>query len=85
LKIPKEVDLRVMLTFLDFYCTLLGFVNFKLFSENSLKYPPKIDIHREENGGGLVACVLESCEEDSLHLAVNVADQSEGSKLVKVR
>ncbi|KAG1242892.1 hypothetical protein G6F68_016006 [Rhizopus microsporus] len=29
--IPTDVDFRVMLTFLEFYRTLVGFVNFKLY------------------------------------------------------
>ncbi|KAI8967389.1 Pescadillo N-terminus-domain-containing protein [Mycotypha africana] len=45
--IPTDVDFRVMLTFLEFYRTLVGFVNFKLYNEINMAYPPKID----ETGG----------------------------------
>lgn len=45
--IPTDVDFRVMLTFLEFYRTLVGFVNFKLYNEINMTYPPKID----ETGG----------------------------------
>lgn len=45
--IPTDVDFRVMLTFLEFYRTLVGFVNFKLYNELNMTYPPKID----ETGG----------------------------------
>jgi pescadillo protein len=45
--IPTDVDFRVMLTFLEFYRTLVGFVNFKLYTELNMTYPPKID----ETGG----------------------------------
>ncbi|KAI8328948.1 Pescadillo N-terminus-domain-containing protein [Blakeslea trispora] len=45
--IPTDVDFRVMLTFLEFYRTLVGFVNFKLYNEMNMTYPPKID----ETGG----------------------------------
>jgi pescadillo len=38
--IPHDVDLKVMLTFLEFYRCLMGFINFKLYSEINLKYPP---------------------------------------------
>jgi pescadillo protein len=34
------VDFKVMLTFLDFYETLIGFVNFKLFEEVASAHPP---------------------------------------------
>jgi pescadillo len=42
-KLPADVDYKVMLTFLEFYQTLLKFVNFKLFSSLGLNYPPKVD------------------------------------------
>jgi len=48
-KLPAEVDYRVMLTFLEFYETMLKFINFKLYSSLSLKYPPKINVELEAN------------------------------------
>lgn len=36
-----EVDFKVMHTFLEFYATLLGFVNFRLFKSLSMVYPPE--------------------------------------------
>ena len=39
--IPSDVDFRVMNTFLEFYITLLGFVNCRLFKGLHLVYPPK--------------------------------------------
>ncbi|KAI7898330.1 Pescadillo N-terminus-domain-containing protein [Cokeromyces recurvatus] len=52
-EIPTDVDFRVMLTFLEFYRTLVGFVNFKLYNEINMTYPPKIDetggFHLDEN------------------------------------
>jgi pescadillo len=38
--LPLDVDYRVMATFLDFYLVLLKFVNYKLYSEAHLEYPP---------------------------------------------
>ena len=38
--LPQDVDYKVMLTFLEFYETLMKFVNFKLFGQFNLKYPP---------------------------------------------
>lgn len=32
-----------MATFLEFYTTLLGFVNYKLFTDQGLVYPPKLN------------------------------------------
>lgn len=41
--LPKDVDYRVMITFLEFYETLLGFVLFRLYSGLGLHYPPIAD------------------------------------------
>ncbi|KAH9025083.1 Pescadillo N-terminus-domain-containing protein [Lactarius hengduanensis] len=38
-QIPSDVDVRVMLTFLELYQTLLGFVFFKLYTDIGLVYP----------------------------------------------
>ncbi|ORZ05791.1 Pescadillo N-terminus-domain-containing protein [Absidia repens] len=38
--IPTDVDFRVMTTFLDFYITLMGFVNYRLYNELNMSYPP---------------------------------------------
>ncbi|KAJ3634469.1 hypothetical protein Zmor_016465 [Zophobas morio] len=40
-KIPEDVDFHVMLNFLEFYATALGFVNCHLFQSLGLKYPPE--------------------------------------------
>ncbi|KAG0169264.1 mRNA-binding ribosome synthesis protein [Apophysomyces sp. BC1034] len=41
--VPTDVDFRVMLTFLEFYRTLVGFVNFRLYNELNITYPPKLE------------------------------------------
>uniref|UniRef100_A0A8C9UZX5 Pescadillo homolog n=1 Tax=Scleropages formosus TaxID=113540 RepID=A0A8C9UZX5_SCLFO len=38
---PTDVDYRVMATFTEFYTTLLGFINFRLYHSINLAYPPK--------------------------------------------
>ncbi|KAG0236985.1 Pescadillo N-terminus-domain-containing protein [Mortierella sp. GBAus27b] len=60
--VPTDVDFRVMLTFLEFYQTLCGFVNFKLYSDVNLVYPPKLDIKLEEGGAGMNALLIESTQ-----------------------
>ncbi|XP_037022721.2 pescadillo homolog [Artibeus jamaicensis] len=40
---PTDVDYRVMATFTEFYTTLLGFVNFRLYQSLNLYYPPKLE------------------------------------------
>ena len=54
-----DVDLRIMSTFVDFYTTLLGFVNFRLYTSIGLVYPPKLDVESEEQGAELSAFQLE--------------------------
>ncbi|XP_022237208.1 pescadillo-like isoform X1 [Limulus polyphemus] len=39
---PSDVDFKIMITFTEFYTTMLGFVNFKLFHSINLYYPPKL-------------------------------------------
>eukprot|EP00252_Welwitschia_mirabilis_P011146 TRINITY_DN2504_c0_g1_i1.p1 TRINITY_DN2504_c0_g1~~TRINITY_DN2504_c0_g1_i1.p1 ORF type:complete len:627 (+),score=164.26 TRINITY_DN2504_c0_g1_i1:273-2153(+) len=55
--IPDDVDFRVMLTFLEFYETLMGFVNYKLYYSISLKYPPILDPQLEAAAAELYAVV----------------------------
>ncbi|KAK0166026.1 hypothetical protein PV328_004485 [Microctonus aethiopoides] len=38
-----DVDFRVMSTFVEFYITMLGFVNFRLYHSLNLYYPPKFN------------------------------------------
>lgn len=37
-----DVDYRIMTNFVDFYTTMLGFVNFRLYHSLNLHYPPKL-------------------------------------------
>ena len=54
-----DVDFRIMATFVDFYTTLLGFVNFRLYTSIGLVYPPRFDAKSEEQGAELGAFQLE--------------------------
>jgi pescadillo protein len=58
-RIVGDVDFRIMGTFVEFYMTLLGFVNFRLYTSLGLKYPPKFDQAKDENAGELGAFTLE--------------------------
>jgi len=40
-----DVDFSVMSTFVEFYTTMLGFVNYRLFQTAGLHYPPKLIVH----------------------------------------
>ncbi|GLB36310.1 putative component of the NOP7 complex, which is required for maturation of the 25S and 5.8S ribosomal RNAs and formation of the 60S ribosome [Lyophyllum shimeji] len=57
--IPPEVDVRVMLTFLELYQTLLGFVFFKLYTDAGLVYPPPLDLKKDQGGAGVGAFSLQ--------------------------
>jgi len=54
-QIPADVDVRVMLTFLELYQTLLSFVFFKLYTDVGLVYPPPLDPKKDEGGAGIDA------------------------------
>jgi len=53
--IPKDVDYRVMQTFLDLYETTVRFVMYKLYHNIGLAYPPALRIDEEDAGGFLTA------------------------------
>jgi pescadillo protein len=58
-RVVGDVDFRIMGTFVEFYMTLLGFVNFRLYTSIGLKYPPKFDAVKDENAAELGAFTLE--------------------------
>lgn len=76
--IPADIDFRVMLTFLEFYTTLLHFVLYKLYNENGLVFPPIINSAKLSGVGGINAYALESRQN------VGVVPQIEGNTEAKV-
>ncbi|KAF4472508.1 pescadillo development [Fusarium albosuccineum] len=58
-RVVGDVDFRIMGTFIEFYMTLLSFVNFRLYTSIGLKYPPKFDEAKDENAAELGAFTLE--------------------------
>ncbi|KAG6065447.1 mRNA-binding ribosome synthesis protein nop7 [Claviceps aff. humidiphila group G2b] len=58
-RIVGDVDFRIMGTFVEFYMTLLSFVNLKLYASVGLKYPPKFDAAKDANAAELGAFTLE--------------------------
>jgi len=58
-RVVGDVDFRIMGTFIEFYMTLLGFVNFRLYTSAGLKYPPKFDQKKDDQPGELGAFTLE--------------------------
>lgn len=70
-RVLGDVDFRIMGTFVEFYMTLLGFVNYRLYSSVGLKYPPKFDQSKDDLGAELGAFVLEG---------INIAAKQEEPK-----
>ncbi|KAG9287060.1 hypothetical protein G9A89_023025 [Geosiphon pyriformis] len=70
-QVPDDIDFRIMLTFLEFYQTLVGFVNFKLFTEANLVYPPKFDKLKDEAAAGLGAYIIEFIDLVNIHQPLN--------------
>ncbi|CAK7206428.1 mRNA-binding ribosome synthesis protein nop7 [Sporothrix eucalyptigena] len=58
-RVVGDIDFRIMGTFVEFYMTLLGFVNFRLYTSIGLKYPPKFDQTKDDGAGELGAFTLE--------------------------
>ena len=58
-RVSGDVDYRIMGTFVELYATLLGFVNFRLYTSIGLVYPPKFDVSSDDKGGELAAFTLE--------------------------
>ncbi|KAF2210932.1 hypothetical protein CERZMDRAFT_29767, partial [Cercospora zeae-maydis SCOH1-5] len=88
-KKSPDVDFRIMATFVEFYTTLLGFVNFRLYSTIGLVYPPKFDLKSEESGAELGAFKLEGkdqvIQEEQAQLpdaAANGKAQAEADRLM---
>jgi pescadillo len=77
-KLPKEVDFRVMLTFLDFYEVFLRFVLFKLYSTLGRSYPPVENKLLLDSGSFLLALRPASLE-------VEAGEPQEGSTATLAR
>lgn len=52
-----------MLTFLELYQTLLGFVFFKLYTDAGLVYPPPLDTQKDEGAAGVGAFSLQESKD----------------------
>ena len=54
-RVTGDVDFRIMGTFVEFYTTLLGFVNYRLYTTAGLVYPPRFNASSDEKGAALSA------------------------------
>lgn len=71
-----DIDFRIMGTFVEFYTTLLGFVNYRLYTSVGLVYPPKFNAKSDEQGGELAAFQLEG-KANAINGAINDDDDIE--------
>lgn len=60
LEIPDDVDFKVLLSFVKLYETLCGFVNYRLYYQAGLHYPPVFDTDLEESGESLYAVIVDA-------------------------
>eukprot|EP01105_Mastigella_eilhardi_P005864 TRINITY_DN17555_c0_g1_i1.p1 TRINITY_DN17555_c0_g1~~TRINITY_DN17555_c0_g1_i1.p1 ORF type:complete len:593 (+),score=179.02 TRINITY_DN17555_c0_g1_i1:37-1779(+) len=57
-KVARDVDYRVMVTFSEFYQTLLGFVLYRLYTGAGLAYPPVLDVRKDAAGEHTTSLIL---------------------------
>jgi len=92
---PAAVDMRLMSIFVEFYTTMLGFVNFRLYHSLNLTYPPKLATVTEAGEGDMedrVAALNQSLyrsvveeEEDSQLESIAVGDEEKQLEAEKER
>ena len=61
-ELPGDVDYSVMLTFLELYECILNFVNFRLYTERGLVYPPMFNRVDDAKGRDLDSVRVERVE-----------------------
>lgn len=92
-RVTGDVDFRIMGTFVQFYTTLLGFVNYRLYTSLGLVYPPKFDAKSDEQGAELAAFtiegrnvtdVLDNKVEPAAPKQVSATAQAEADKLLQL-
>ncbi|KAF2148695.1 hypothetical protein K461DRAFT_288211 [Myriangium duriaei CBS 260.36] len=72
-----DVDFRIMGTFVEFYNTLLGFVNYRLYTSIGLVYPPKFSAESDAKGGELGAFRLEGKNTAQQQLTNGVSERAQ--------
>jgi len=82
-QIPPDVDVRVMLTFLELYQTILGFVSFKLYTDAGLVYPPPLDAKKDETAVGVGAFSLQQASEQRVSDAKKPSEPKVSAKDVR--
>jgi len=78
---PRDVDYNVMVTFLDFYETLLKFINFRLYKSVGLHYPPLVDKTLDTAGLTFRRMKLETIEQAEDGLKAAESSEAEPKKI----
>uniref|UniRef100_H3G5V8 Pescadillo homolog n=1 Tax=Phytophthora ramorum TaxID=164328 RepID=H3G5V8_PHYRM len=78
--VDKRVDVRVMLTFLEFYDVLLKFVNAQLYMQIGVAYPPKINLQLDAAGAQLAALELERDDDEAEEVSKDISQQQKESE-----
>ena len=79
-KMPKGIDIRVMLTFLDFYQVFLKFVLFKLYSTFGVSYPPTVNEAMRDCGGFLLSINTTTPSSTTIATTITTSTESKDSK-----
>lgn len=82
-ELPQEVDFRVMLTFLEFYRAVVKFVNFKLYADMGLTYPPKRATAKDSQGAEVAALEAEMREAGKAREAQEKKENEEDTEVCK--
>jgi len=75
-QINKDIDVRIMLTFLEFHIALLGFALFKLYTSIGIHYPPIFNgklANSGENLSAIVESITEASADDSTPLLLDTS------------
>jgi len=76
--LPDDVDCRVLLTFQEFYATLVQFVLFRLYRGLGLQYPPVLDARLEQAAAGLAALMRDIADAQDTARAQRAAAAAAG-------
>jgi pescadillo len=77
--LPDDVDVRVLMTFEEFYATLLQFVLFRLYrGELGMSYPPVLDERLEKAAAGLAALMRDIADAQEATVAQRAAAAAAG-------
>jgi len=81
--VPHDVDFRILLTFLELYRTLIGFVLYKLYTEENLVYPPPVDKELDERGEVVGALKLVEKKDEPAAAAGSKVSKKEVKRAIK--